>query len=128
MSRRPDGLSRAAAAAMAAARAGIGAAALLAAEPALRGLGFDAGSGSARVLGRMAGARDLALAGLIAGGLGDRDRLRAATRAATAADAADAAIFLAAAREPQLRRASALSAPAALAAAGGGLWLARRLG
>jgi hypothetical protein len=126
--RRPDGLSRVAAGAMAAARAGIGAAALFAAGPALRSIGFEAESGSARALGRMAGARDLALAGLVAGGLGDRDRLRAATLAATAADAADAAIFIAAAREPSLRRASALSAPAALAAVYGGLWLARRLG
>jgi hypothetical protein len=125
--RRPDGISRAAAGAMAVARAGIGAAALLAAEPALRGVGFDAESSSARALGRMAGARDLALAGLIAGGLQDRKRLRAATLAATAADAADAAVFLAAARDPGLRRASALSAPAALAAVGGGIWLARRL-
>jgi hypothetical protein len=112
---------------MAAARAGIGAAALLAAEPALRGLGFDGGSGSARALGRMAGARDLALAALLAGGLSDRERLRAATLAAAAADAADTAIFLGAARDPRLRRASALSAPVALAAVGGGLWLARRL-
>jgi hypothetical protein len=113
---------------MAVTRGTIGAVALLAAEPALRRLGFDGRSGSARVLGRMAGARDIALAGLLAVGLDDRARLRGATLAAVAADAADAAIFLGAgAKDPELRRAAALSAPAALAAVGAGLWLARRL-
>lgn len=123
-----DPLSRAAAIAMAAGRVGIGSAALLAARPALRALGLEADRPSVRVLGRMAGARDLALAGLIAGNLEDRHRLRDATLAAAAADAADAAIFLAAgARHPELRRAAALGAAPALAAVGGGLWLARRL-
>lgn len=123
-----DQVSRAAAMGMAVGRLGIGSAALLAARPALRTLGFDEESSSARVLGRMAGARDLALAGLIADNLNDRARLRDATLAAVAADGADAAIFLVAgARHPELRRAAVLSAPPALAAVAGGLWLASRL-
>lgn len=126
--RRVDKLSRTAAIGMAAGRVGIGTAALLAARPALGALGFDAESPSTRVLGRMAGARDVALASLIASRLDDPAALREATLAAVAADAADAAIFIAAGvRSPQVRRAAALSAPPALAAVAGGLWLANRL-
>ena len=111
----------------AAGRVGIGSAALLAAKPALKGLGLDQTNSSARVLGRMAGARDIALAALQLQNLDNPDRLREATLAAVAADAADAAIFLAASRHPELRRASAMSAPLAIVAVIGGLWLADRL-
>ncbi len=125
--RRVDGLSRTAAIGMAAGRVGIGTIALLAAKPALASAGFDAENSSARTLCRMAGARDLAVAAMIAGSLENRDRLREATLAAVAADAADAAIFIVASRDPEMRRAAALSAPAAFAAVAGGLWLANRL-
>lgn len=125
--RKVDNLSRTAAIGMAVGRVGIGTAASFATKPALGAAGFDAGNSSARVLGRLAGVRDVALAGVIAASLGDRDRLREATLAATAADAADALIFIAALRDPQMRRAAQLSAPSAIAATVGGLWLASRL-
>ena len=112
---------------MAAGRVGIGTAALLAAKPALKGLGLDHTNTSARVLGRMAGVRDLSLAALQLQYIDDPERLRDITLAAVAADAADAAIFLNAGRHAELRRASALSAPMAVAAVIGGLWLADRL-
>ena len=75
----------------------------------------------------MAGARDIALAALQLQSIDDPDKLRDATLAAVAADAADIAIFLAAGRHPELRRASAMSAPLAIAAVIGGLWMADRL-
>ena len=112
---------------MIAGRVGIGSAALLAAKPALKGLGLDQTNSSARVLGRMAGARDIALAAAQLRSIENPERLRDATFAAVAADAADAAIFLAAGRHAELRRASAMSAPFAVAAVIGGLWLADRL-
>jgi hypothetical protein len=125
--RRTSSLDRTLALGMVAGRVGIGSAALLATKPALKGLGLDQTNTSARVLGRMAGARDIALAALQLQNIDDPDRLRDATLAAVAADAADAAIFLAAGRHPELRRAGAMSAPLAVAAVAGGLWLADRL-
>jgi hypothetical protein len=125
--RRTSSLDRTLALGMVAGRVGIGSAALLATKPALKGLGLDQTNTSARVLGRMAGARDIALAALQLQSIDDPDRLRDATLAAVAADAADAAIFLAAGRHPELRRAGAMSAPLAVAAVAGGLWLADRL-
>ena len=125
--RRASSIDRPLALGMAAGRVGIGTAALLAARPALKGLGLDQTNTSARTLGRMAGARDLSLAALQLQYIDDPDRLRDITLAAVAADAADAAIFLNAARHPELRRAAALSAPMAIAAVVGGLWLADRL-
>ena len=125
--RRTSASDRTLALGMAAGRVGIGSAALLATKPALKGLGLDQTSTSARVLGRMAGARDIALAATQISNLEDPERLREATLAAVAADAADAAIFLAAGRHPELRRAGAMSAPLAIAAVVGGLWLADRL-
>jgi hypothetical protein len=112
---------------MAAGRVAIGSAALLATRPALRALGLDEANSSARTLGRMAGARDIALAGLQLQSIDDPEKLRDATLAAVAADAADAVAFLAASRHPEMRRASALSAPLAIGAVIGGLWLADRL-
>ena len=112
---------------MVAGRVGIGSAALLATKPALKALGLDQTNSSARVLARMAGARDVGLAALQLRTMDDPEALRDATLAAVAADAADAAIFLAAGRHPELRRASAMSAPLAIAAVIGGLWLADRL-
>lgn len=123
----PSPLERTLALSMAAGRVGIGAAALLAARPGLRALGFDADNSSARALGRMAGARDLTLAALQLSNLDDSAGLRQATLVAAGADAADAAIFLAASRHPELRRASALSLPLAAGAVAAGLWLADRL-
>jgi hypothetical protein len=125
--RKTSAFDRTAALGMVAGRVGIGSAALLATKPALQALGLDQTNSSARVLGRMAGARDITLAALQLRSIDDPDKLRDATLAAVAADAADAAIFLAAARHPELRRASALSAPLAIAAVVGGLWLADRL-
>ena len=122
-----DSLSRQVALGLITGRVAIGAAALLATRPALRGLGFDPESSSARVLGRMAGGRDLALAGLLVAALDDRRALRQSTWSACAVDAVDAAIFLAAGRHPEMRRAAALSAPFAAAAAVSEAWLARRL-
>ena len=125
--RRVSSLDRTIVLGAAAGRIGIGSAALLATKPALKGLGLDQTNSSARVLGRMAGARDIALAALQLQNLDNPERLREATLAAVAADAADAAIFLAASRHAELRRASAMSAPLAIVAVIGGLWLADRL-
>jgi hypothetical protein len=106
----------------------IGTAAALFPRSSLRFLGFDAESASAQVLARMAGARDLALAGLIGANLDDSERLREATWSGVTVDAGDAAAFLIAGlRQPELRRAAALSAPLALAATAAGCWLAGRL-
>ena len=125
--RRTSSFDRTVVLGMAAGRVGIGTAALLATRPALKGLGLDQTNSSARVLGRMAGARDIALAALQLQNIDDAEKLRDATLAAVAADAADAAIFLAAGRHAEMRRASAMSAPLAIAAVIGGLWLADRL-
>jgi hypothetical protein len=125
--RRTSPTDRTLALGMAAGRVAIGSAALLAARPALQGLGLDQTNSSARVLGRMAGARDIALAAAQLKNIDNPEGLRDATLTAVAADAADAAIFLAAARHPELRRASAMSAPLAIAAVVGGLWFADRL-
>lgn len=124
---RTDPLDRALVLGMAAGRVAIGSAALLATRPALKAAGFDGENSSARILARMAGARDITLAGLQLQNIDDPSRLRDATLAAVAADAADAGIFLLAARRPEVRRAAVMSAPLAFAAVAGGLWVADRL-
>jgi hypothetical protein len=126
--RRPDQVGRAAACALAAGRLTIGAGATLATRPALRALGFGESDGAGRALARMTGARDLALAGLVIRSLDDRRALRAATAAATFADAGDAAAFgLALARREGIDRAATIGLAAAAAATVAGLWLDRRL-
>lgn len=126
--RAPDELSRATAVGLIAGRVAIGAAALLATGPTLRLLGLDGASRSARVLGRMAGGRDLVLAALTARSLEDASRLREAALLAAPADAVDAAAFLLAGARPELRRAALLSVPAAVSAVALQAWLYRRLG
>ena len=126
--RRPDEVSRSAAAALAAARFTIGAGAAFATPLALRALGFSEPGPAGRALARMTGARDIALAGLVAGSLGDRRALRAATAASTFADAGDAAVFaVALARRDGIDRAAVLGLASASAATAAGLWLDRRL-
>jgi len=126
--RRPDPVSRATGAALAVGRFAIGGATAFATPLALRVLGFaDAGAGG-RALARMTGARDIALAGLVAGSLGDRKALRAAAAASTFADAGDAAAFaFALVRRDGIDRAAVLGLASASAATAAGLWLDRRL-
>jgi len=108
-------------------RIAIGAAALLATGPALRGLGFGARA-ETKALARMAGARDVALGALTLAAADHRDRLRLASLACAAVDAADAASFAAGlARREGIDRAAALGVPSAAAATGAGLWIASRL-
>src|SRR3954452_25389422 len=125
--RRPDPLTRQAALGMVAGRVAIGAGALFATGPTLRLLGLDAESRSVRILGRMAGGRDPALAAFAARSLDDAVRLREVALLGTPADAVDAVAFLLAATHRELRRAAAMSIPAALSAVALQVWLYRRL-
>jgi hypothetical protein len=124
---RPDPLARQAALAIAGTRIAIGLGALLATSPAIRALGFSA-IGETKALARMAGARDVALGALTLAAGDDRERLRLASLACAAVDAADAASFAAGAgRREEVDRAALLGVPSALAATGVGLWIAKRL-
>jgi hypothetical protein len=109
-------------------RLAIGAGTALATRPALRTLGFGETDSAGRTLARMAGARDLALGGLVLLALADRRALRGAAGAATFADASDATVFaLALARREGIDRAALVGLGAAAAATAAGLWLDRRL-
>jgi Domain of unknown function (DUF4267) len=120
-------LARDAAIGIAAARIAIGLGVLLATRRAIRGLGFSP-RGESAALARMAGARDIALGALTLAAAPDRDRLRLASLACAAVDAADAASFAAgAARGEGVERAAMLGIPSAVAATGAGLWIATRL-
>jgi len=125
--RSPDQLSKLIALNMIGGRAAIGTAALLATRPALGALGFDGDNSSARVLGRMAGARDIALGVQMAASLEDAGALREAALTGIVADGADALIFAAATSKPELRKAALLSAPAAITAVVLAAILAKRL-
>lgn len=127
--RRPDALSRGAAAALGAGRLLIGAGIWVAPGPALRILGFDAHAPGARTLAHLAASRDLALGALTFAALEDRGALRRVALAAALADAGDSLAFaLAAARGEGSHRANQLGGAAGLAAAGTGAALWSRLG
>jgi len=123
-----DSLGRVTALELAAARLAIGASTVLATRPALGALGFGETDISGRAMAKVIGARDLAMGALTVASRDDRQTLRAATLAAAALDAGDAVAFALATRDPETRRAGVGGLLAAGAAAGVGLWAARRLG
>jgi len=126
--RRPDPLSKLAAAGIAAGRASIGLGISFATKPALRALGFSETDASGRTLARIAGSRDLALAGLTVASLDDRNALRRVSIAAAATDAGDVVAFgLALARREGIDRAAIVGAGSAFASVVLGIWLADRL-
>ncbi len=94
----------------------------------LRALGFDETGPAGTALARVLGARDLALASVALAARDDRAALRTATLAAAALDAADAAAFLVALRDPATRQAGIRGVLFAGGAAAAGFWAARRLG
>ena len=113
---------------LAAGRLAVGAATSFATEPAVRALGFAETDAAGTALARVLGARDLALGSLAVAARNDRAALRTATLAAAALDAADTAAFVVALRNPETRAAGVRGIIFAGAAAGAGLWTARRLG
>lgn len=123
-----DSIGRAVALQLAVGRLGVGASTSFATTPALRALGFDETGAAGTALARMLGARDLALGSLAVAARNDRAALRSATLAAAALDAADAAAFLVALRDPATRRAGITGMLFAGGAAAAGFWTARRLG
>jgi hypothetical protein len=107
-------------------RVAIGVGMLAAPEPALRLLGFVEVSPATAVVGRIAGIRDLVLGAVTLTALEDRDRLRAASLANSAADAGDMLAFalaLGGDERPAGERGLAAALPATVA----GLWTAWRL-
>ena len=120
-------LGRAVALQLAAARLAVGASTSLATAPTLRALGFDETGAAGTALARVLGARDLALGSLAVAARDDRVALRSATLAAAALDAADAAAFLVALRDPATRQAGIRGVLFAGGAATAGFWAARRL-
>jgi hypothetical protein len=123
-----DRLGRAVALQLAAGRLAVGVGTSFATEPALRGLGFSEVGPAGTAMARVLGARDLALGSLAVAAREDRAALRSATLAAAALDAADAAAFLVALRNPATRQAGVRGVLFAGAAAAAGFWTARRLG
>lgn len=106
----------------------IGTGALLATEPALKLLGFEAPEASGRALARLAGGRDVALGALTLAARDDAQRLRTMLLAGSACDLADAVGLGLSARHPQTRRAGVGGMVSGSAAAIAGLWAAHRLG
>jgi Domain of unknown function (DUF4267) len=112
--------------AVAAGRLGIGIGILAARRPTLRALGFGETDAAGETLATLAGSRDVAL-GLLPFVLrDDRRALRAVAVLAAAVDAGDALAF-AAARKPELRRASVSGLLSAGGAALAGAWAASKL-
>jgi hypothetical protein len=130
MARRPkiDPLAQQAVLAMAGCRVGIGAAAFLATGPALGAAGLGEANASARAIGKVAGARDVALGLLTFAARENRETLRTLALAAALLDAADAAAFSFAAAEPETRRGGAIGVLAGGGAALIGFWAWGRLG
>lgn len=123
-----DSIGRATALELAAARLAIGVGTVFATRPALGALGFGETDASGRAMAKVLGARDLAIGALTVASRGDRRALRAATLAGAALDAGDAFAFALATRDPETRRAGVGGLLASGAAAGAGVWAARRLG
>jgi hypothetical protein len=122
-----DSIGRAVALQLAAGRLAVGAGTSFATARSLRALGFDETGAAGTALARVLGARDLALGSLAVAGREDRAALHSATLAAAALDAADAAAFLVAMRDPATRRAGIRGVLFAGGAAAAGFWAARRL-
>jgi hypothetical protein len=99
---------------------------LAAPELSLRALGFSEVSPATKTVARIAGIRDLVLAGVTWGALGDRERLLRATVANATADAGDASAFVLAFGQGE-RDAGLRGLAAALPAAVAGIWVARQL-
>jgi hypothetical protein len=112
---------------MAGCRVGIGAATFLATGPAMRAAGLGDADATGRAIGKVAGARDVALGLLTLAVREDREMLRTVALAAALLDAADAAAFSFATVEPETRRGGAIGVLAAGAAAFLGFWAFRRL-
>ena len=107
----------------------IGAGIWVAPDRALAALGFDASHPAIRTVGRLTATRDLATGLLALSSRGDPAATRRVVLMNAAIDAGDTLAFGLAltGRDPALRRAGAVGAPAALAACAAGLALARRL-
>jgi hypothetical protein len=109
-------------------RIAVGAGTFLATGPALRALGLgQEPAADARALGKVLGARDLAVGLLTVAARDDRAALRAMALTAATLDAADAAGFTFAAAEPETRRGGVLGVVSAAGAALLGFWAWRRL-
>lgn len=115
--------------ALAGGRLAIGAGIWAAPDRALAALGFDASRPAIRTLGRITATRDLATGLLALSARGEPAGARRVVLLNAAIDAGDALAFGLAltGRDPALRRAGAVGAPAALAACVAGLALAQRL-
>lgn len=122
-----DSLARTLALQLAAGRLAVGASTTFATSPALRALGFGETGAAGIALARVLGARDLALGSLAVAARDDRAALRSATLAAAALDAADAAAFVVALRDPATRQGGLRGLFFAGGAAAAGFWTARRL-
>lgn len=127
MRRRIDPEARQALLAIAGGRIAIGVGALAATRPALAAFGFAAPGPQATALARVAGSRDVALGLLTLAARDDRSWLRTVGLAAAGVDAADAAVFGIAARQPELRLAGAGGGLSGAAAALVGVWAVGRL-
>ena len=110
----PTDFERLAGLGLAVGRLAIGAGLWLAPGPSSRALGFERLDGPALALARIAATRDLVLGAWQLSALGDRGRLARATLGVALGD-------------ERTRVAGLRGLPAAAAAAGAGLWLARRL-
>jgi hypothetical protein len=114
--------------AVAAGRISIGVGALFATRPALRALGFPEPDLQARVLGKLAGGRDIALGSLTMLGRDNPAALRTATLTGAGVDAVDAiSLGLAAVHGEEMSPAVALGALSGGVAAALGIWAARRI-
>jgi hypothetical protein len=128
--REPDAVDRGLGVFLAAGRMAIGAAIWLAPRQALPALGFEraADDDEALTLARIAATRDVVLGAWQASALGNRARLRRATLAVAACDAADALAFAIAARHGARPALAAKGLAGAVPATLAGAWLAARLG
>ncbi len=125
--RKTDPLARRAAVGIGAGRVAIGLGTLLATDAALRVLGFAEVGAAGRSLARLAGARDLVLGVVTIAVRDDPAKLCAATRLGAALDAADAAAFSVALRDPATADAGARGVASGAAAALAGAWATHRL-
>lgn len=124
---RPDARERLIAVTLASGRAAIGVSFWLAPNLAARSLGFERLDDAAKAIARIAGTRDLVLAGWAFGALDDRARLRRASIAVAAADAADALAFALLLRSSEGSRAAVRGLAGAVPATALGWWLVESL-
>lgn len=108
-------------------RVALGASIFLATRPVLRTMRFPEPGPSGVALAKLGGGRDIAMGAVTLSALSDPDRLRTVMLVSNLCDLADAAAFVFAARDPQMRLPGISGVLSGAGAAAAGFWAWRRL-